>query len=142
LIILDTNVISACMRPEKNKPVIAWLNAQPEEELWTTTVTLFELRYGIEKLTDEDRQAELDTAWREFGALIFGDRILTFDAKAARAAAELAGARSKIGRRVDSRDTFIAGVAISRGASIATRNVRDFFDAPVPVIDPWKAGAK
>lgn len=142
MIILDTNVISACMRPAKNKPVIAWLNTQPEEELWTTTVTLFELRYGIEKLTDDDFRAELDAAWQEFGGIIFADRILNFDQRAARAAAELAGARSKTGRRVDSRDTFIAGIAISRGASIATRNVRDFFDAGVPVVDPWKAGAK
>ncbi|NJM34229.1 MAG: type II toxin-antitoxin system VapC family toxin, partial [Rhodomicrobium sp.] len=76
MIILDTNVISACMRPAKNKPVIAWLNSQPEEELWTTTVTLFELRYGIEKLADDDHRAELEAAWQEFGGIIFGDRIL------------------------------------------------------------------
>ena len=140
MIILDTNVISACMRPVRNKAVIAWLDRQPEEQLWTTTVTLFELRYGIEKLTDHDHQAELDGAWQKFSGVVFGDRILAFDSRAARAAAELAGSRSKVGRRVDARDTFIAGIAISRNATIATRNVRDFFDAGVPVVDPWKDG--
>lgn len=141
MIILDTNVISACMRPDKNKPVVAWLNRQPAEELWTTTVTLFELRYGIEKLSTGDHKAELEAAWQEFGGVIFGERILNFDSRAARAAAELAGARAKRSHSVDPRDTFIAGIALSRNATIATRNLKDFKDAGVTLVDPWRAGA-
>jgi hypothetical protein len=87
VIILDTNVISAFMRPKKNKPVVDWLNRQPAENIWTTTITLFELRYGIEKLVAGDQQTELEASWQEFGSGIFGDRILTFDLRAARAAA-------------------------------------------------------
>ncbi len=141
MIILDTNVISAFMRPKKNKPVVDWLNRQPAENIWTTTITLFELRYGIEKLVAGDQQTELEAAWQEFGSGIFGDRILTFDLRAARAAAELAGLRARKNRSVDMRDTFIAGIAISRGATLATRNTRDFADAGVPLVDPWKKGA-
>jgi toxin FitB len=139
VIILDTNVISACMRPMKNKPVIDWLNRRSMEKLWTTTITLFELRYGIEKLTAGSHKSELEASWQEFGSIIFGDRILTFDLRAARAAAELAAVRAQKGRNVDSRDTFIAGVAISRGATLATRNARDFADAGISLVDPWTA---
>jgi toxin FitB len=141
VIILDTNVISACMRPSKNRPVVDWLNSQPAEEMWTTAVTLFELRYGIEKLAVGSQKAELEASWQEFASIIFGDRILTFDLRAARAAAELAGKRAQKGRSVDSRDTFIAGIALSRAATLATRNIRDFADAGIPLVDPWTVGA-
>jgi toxin FitB len=139
VIILDTNVISACMRPMKNKPVVDWLNSQAAEDIWTTTVTLFELRYGIEKLAAGSQKSELEASWLEFGSVIFDDRILTFDLRAARAAAQLAADRARKGRSVDSRDTFIAGIALSRAATLATRNTRDFSDAGIPLIDPWTA---
>lgn len=129
------------MRPRTNKAVVQWLNRQPAETIWTTSVTLFELRYGIEKLVAGDQRAELEASWQEFGSEIFGDRILNFDLRAARAAAELAGLRAKRTRIVDMRDTFIAGIAISRGATLATRNTRDFADAGLPLVDPWKSGA-
>ena len=141
MIILDTNVISACMRPAKNRPVIEWLNSKPAEEIWTTTVTLFELRYGIERLMAGSQKSELEASWQEFGSILFGDRILSLDLCAARAAAELAAARSRKGRTVDSRDTFIAGIALSRGATVATRNIRDYADAGLSLVDPWTAQA-
>lgn len=140
MIILDTNVISACMRPEKNKPVMAWLMEQPPRQIWTTTISIFELRYGIEGPISDELSAELDLAWQEFGTVIFESRILPFDITAAGAAAALAGKRRKGRRAVGIRDTFIAGIAISKGATIATRNIKDFKDADVPLIDPWKAG--
>ena len=140
MIILDTNVISACMRPTKHKAVIDWLNRQPIENLWTTTVTLFELRYGIEKLNpDDERKGGLDAAWQDFASVIFADRILPFDARAARASADLAATRQKARRSVDMRDTFIAGIVLSREATLATRNSRDFADAGIALIDPWTA---
>ena len=127
------------MRPQKNQPVVDWLNGQPIEDIWTTTVTLFELRYGIEKLATGDQRAELEAGWTAFSSLVFSDRILTFDLRTGRAAAELAGLRARKGRRVDTADTLIAGIAISRGATLATRNIRDFADAGVPIVDPWTA---
>lgn len=141
MIILDTNVVSACMRLHQNKAVIAWLDKQPPESLWTTTITLFELRYGIENLLEgDDFRSELEKAWDEIGSVIFENRILQFDIRAARAAAELAGKRRRKRRAVGFRDTFIAGIALSRNAAIATRNAKDFKDAGVRLVDPWKAG--
>lgn len=141
MIILDTNVISACMRPAQNAQVIAWLDRQPPESLWTTTVTIFELRYGIECLIADDHRAELEKAWDEIGSVIFQNRILQFDTRAARAAAEIAGTRRRKRRTVGFQDTFIAGIALSRQATLATRNIKDFADTGVPLVDPWKAGA-
>lgn len=141
MIILDTNVISACMRPGSNKPVMAWLKKQPPRQIWTTTISIFELRYGIEGPISNEFRAELELAWQEFGAVIFENRILPVDIEAANAAAILAGKRRKRKRDVGIRDTFIAGIAISRGATLATRNIKDFKDAGLTLIDPWKAGA-
>jgi hypothetical protein len=142
MIILDTNVVSACMRPGKNKAAIAWLDRQPPEELWTTTVTLFELYYGIENLDVKDGfRAELEKAWEEIGSVIFDNRVLQFDMRAASAAAELAGKRHRAAqKRIGFRDTFIAGIALSRNAKLATRNTKDFNDAGLELVDPWKAG--
>jgi predicted nucleic acid-binding protein len=141
MIILDTNVISACMRPEINAPVMAWLKQQPPRQIWTTTVSIFELRYGIEGPIADDFRARLELAWQEFGAVIFENRILPLDIAAANAAATLAGKKRQGKRDVGIRDTFIAGIAISRGATLATRNTKDFKDAGVPLLDPWKAAS-
>ena len=140
MIILDTNVISACMRPKKNKPVMAWLKDQPPRQLWTTTINIFELRYGIEGPIGNDFRKELELAWQEFGTVIFENRILPFDIKAADAAAVLAGKRRNRQRDAGIRDTFIAGIAISKKATLATRNIKDFKDVGITLVDPWKAG--
>jgi hypothetical protein len=67
------------------------------------------------------------------------NRVLDFDTGAALEAAELAARRQRTGRPVDMRDTQIAGIAMARHATLATRNVRHFVDLEIPVIDPWKA---
>lgn len=141
MIILDTNVISACMRPDINRPVMSWLKAQPPGQIWTTTINIFELRYGIEGPIGEDFRARLEEAWRELREVVFENRILPFDGAAASAAATLAGKRRHKGRDVGMRDTFIAGIALSQRATIATRNTRDFHDAAVPLVDPWNEKA-
>lgn len=67
------------------------------------------------------------------------NRVLDFDVAAATSAAALAAERQKAGRPADRRDTQIAGIAIARRATLATRNVRHFKDLNVPVVDPWSA---
>lgn len=125
------------MNPRKHSAVIEWLDRQRPESLWTTTVNLFELRYGIESAISETLRNELEQAWKTIGSDIFESRIFTFDMAAAREAANLAAIRRTQKRSVGFRDTFIAGIAISRGAAIATRNLRDFTDAGIPLVNPW-----
>jgi predicted nucleic acid-binding protein len=142
LIILDTNVLSALMQRHPEEAVVVWLDGQPAESIWITSITLFEVRLGVALLPKGKRQKELEAA---LDALLEADlegRVLDFDSPAAVQAASLAAARQRAGRTVDVRDTQIAGIALSRRAAIATRNVRDFRGLSVPVIDPWKAASR
>ena len=139
MIVLDTNVLSALMHQVPEAPVVAWLDRQPAESVWITSITLFEARLGLALLPKGRRQQTLEAA---FGRLLEEDlenRILDFDSAAATEAASLAAERQKTGRSVDMRDTQIAGIALARRATLATRNVRHFQDLNVPVVDPWKA---
>ena len=135
--VLDTNVISAVMRAAPEPAVIEWLDQQPADELWITSVTVFELRLGLALLPSGKRRRALEEA---LVMLLMDDlehRVLDFDAAAATAAAALTAARRKRGHAIDFRDTQIAGIVLARRATLATRNVRDFTDLEVPVIDPW-----
>ena len=139
MIILDTNVLSAVMRPEPDPRVVAWLDRQASESIWITSITVFEARLGLALLPASRRRRALELSL----ALLLHDdlenRVLDFDSDAAVAAAMLAAKRQKAGRPADIRDTEIAGIAIARRAALATRNVRHFKDLDIPVINPWTA---
>ena len=140
MIILDTNVLSALMRPKPEQVVSRWLDSQPWESIWTTSITLFEIQLGLGILAAGSRKRSLTTAFDELLHQDLQDRILDFDSPAAIAAASFAASRQSAGRPVDVRDTLIAGIAVARRASIATRNVKHFKDAGVPVLNPWGEG--
>ena len=137
MILLDTNVLSALMRTRPDPVVVAWLDSQAPESVWTTAVSVFEIRFGIELLPASRRRKALEKA---FGAMLGDDlngRIAAFDAAAAAEAAELAARRQRRGRPVELRDTLIAGIALARRAAVATGNVRHFDGLNVNVVNPW-----
>lgn len=138
MIILDTNVLSALMQQRPDPAVIAWMDAQAADSVWITTITVFEARFGLELLPKSKRRQSLVDA---FEALVEQDlegRVLEIDSLSAASAATLAARRRKAGQPVDFRDTLIAGVALARRATIATRNIRHFADLTVPVVNPWQ----
>jgi toxin FitB len=137
VIILDTNVLSALMRKTPEAPVVAWLDRQPAESVWITSITLFETRLGLALLPKGLRQRALEAAFARLLEEDLENRVLDFDSAAALEAASLAAERQRTGRPVDMRDTQIAGIALARHATLATRNVRHFEDLKVPVVDPW-----
>ncbi|MCC7484042.1 MAG: type II toxin-antitoxin system VapC family toxin [Burkholderiales bacterium] len=139
MIILDTNVLSALMRTPPEARVVAWLDRQPAESVWITSVTLFEARVGLASLPRGRRRAALESAFSRLLEEDLENRVLDFDGTAATEAASLAAERSRAGRSVDMRDTQIAGIALARHATLATRNARHFADLKVPVVDPWAA---
>ncbi|HEX4927678.1 MAG TPA: type II toxin-antitoxin system VapC family toxin [Burkholderiales bacterium] len=139
MIILDTDVLSALMRKAPEPAVVAWLDEQPAESVWITAITLFEVRYGLRRLPGGARRRALEAAFARLLEEDLENRVLDFDREAAIAAAELAADREKRGRPVDIRDTAIAGIALARRATLATRNSRHFSDLSVPVVDPWPA---
>lgn len=139
MIILDTNVLSALMRQVPEAPVVAWLDRQPAESIWITSITLFEARLGLALLPKGRRQQTLEAAFARLLEEDLENRVLDFDGAAATEAASLAAHRQKTGRPVDMRDTQIAGIALARRATLATRNARHFENLNVPVVDPWEA---
>jgi predicted nucleic acid-binding protein len=139
VIILDTNVLSALMRTAPEAPVLAWLDHQPAESVWITSITLFEVRLGLALLPTGRRQQALAAAFARLLKEDLENRVLDFDSAAATEAASVAAERQKAGRPVDMRDTQIAGIALARRATLATRNVRHFVDLKVPIVDPWAA---
>ena len=142
MIILDTNVLSALMRTTPETTVVTWLDRQPAESIWITSITLFEARLGLALLPRGKRRGTLETAFSRLLEDDLENRVLDFDAAAATEAATLAADRQRAGRPVDIRDTQIAGIALARHAVVATRNVRHFSDLKVPVVDPWAIQAR
>jgi predicted nucleic acid-binding protein len=139
MIILDTNVLSTLMNRRPDAGVVAWLDRQPAESIWITSITVFESRLGLALLPDGRRRQSLEAAFEQILEADLDNRVLDFDCAAAAAAAALAADRQRAGKPVDMRDTQIAGIAVARRATLATRNVRHFADLEVPVVDPWGA---
>lgn len=137
MIILDTNVISALMQQQPDPHVVAWLDDQPAESIWISSITVFEARYGIALLASGQRKEMLQERFDQLVQEDLGNRVLQFDANAAGQAAQLAAQRKERGRPVDMRDTFIAGIALARRATLATRNHRHFDDLSITVVNPW-----
>jgi toxin FitB len=139
MIVLDTNVLSGAIRADKDMKVIAWLDRQNPDDLCTTAITLLEIYQGIEKMSAGKRRSSLEASLAVALNGILNNRVLPFDASAAQEAGCLYGRRRHAGRTVGQADTQIAGIVISRDATLATHNIRDFMDLNVPLIDPWKA---
>jgi predicted nucleic acid-binding protein len=139
MIVLDTNVVLALMSDHTAATVASWLDRCPPDSIWITTVTIFEIRFGIETLAHGSRRRQLESGFARVLAEDIEERVLQFDDAAADAAALIAAKRQRVGRIGELRDTLIAGIVVSRHADLATRNVRHFQDLGVRVIDPWAA---
>jgi predicted nucleic acid-binding protein len=137
VILLDTNVISAFIRPEPEQAVLSWLDLQPPESMWTTSISVYELRFGVELLAFGRRRQLLEEAVIKALEEDFDGRVIPFDEPAAQAAGRIGAARRRLGRTVEIRDLQIAGIAIARKASIATRNIRHFEGLGIDLINPW-----
>ena len=139
MIVLDTNVISEIMLPAPNPRVLRWLDHQPPQSIWITTVNLYEIRYGLQSMPAGKKQTALSTLLDRWLAEVVQHRIASFDQVAARQAADLAASLKLKGRPRDPRDTMIAGIVLASRATFATRNVKHFDDIAKSVINPWAA---
>jgi hypothetical protein len=137
VIVLDTNVLSALMQPTPEPSVMKWLNRLPAQSIWTTAITIMEVRTGLELMPRGKRHQFLSLQFERILEQELGNRALDFDVPAAIAAASLTADRQRAGKPGDIRDAQIAGIVVSRGATLATRNVRHFSDLETPVVNPW-----
>ena len=139
MIILDTNVLSELMKDRPAPAIEHWLDLQPTVSIWTTSVTIFEIRVGLLTMPLGRRRSLLERDFERCVDEQLQGRIADFDRTAAEETAMLLAQRKQAGRPVDLRDGMIAGIAIARHATLATRNTRHFADLPVAVVDPWTA---
>ena len=136
MIVLDTNVIAELMKPAPSTVVRAWVSSQSSMSLFTTAVNVAEILYGIERLPQGRRKRQLrELVGDVFSA--FDDKVLAFDHEAARAYASLVDRRSRLGRPVEGFDAQIAAICAVHGATLATRNLKDFVDTGISAVDPW-----
>jgi predicted nucleic acid-binding protein len=136
-IVLDTNVLSELMNLQGSKKVKNWVATQPRENLFITTITQAEILYGIAILPDGKRSQALREAAQAMFTEDFAGKILPFEQKAAVCFAEIAANRKKIGRPISQADAQIAAICLANNAEIATRNVEDFIECQINIINPW-----
>lgn len=137
MIVIDTNVLSELLRPAPEPTVLAWVAAKPRSALFTTTITRAEILYGIALMPQGKRRDALLPCVQEIFDEDLAGQVLPFDSDAADSFATIASARRMAGRPISQFDAMVAAVARSRGASLATRNGKDFVDCGISLIDPW-----
>lgn len=138
MIFLDTNVISELMLPEPDPGVVRWMDRQPVFSVWTTAITLYEIRFGLRSMPAGKKRSALLDRFERWLSGVIQERIAAFDDAAAEFAADLAAAGKSAGRPRDPRDTMIAGIVLASHATLATRNVRHFADIAEHVVNPWE----
>lgn len=137
MIVLDTNVLSELMRPRPLERVTKWIAARPNAILFVTSISQAEILRGIAVMPRGKRRDALASEAAATFDDNFAGRLLTFGSAAARAYAEITAARRALGRPISIFDAQIAAIARARSAAIATRNVTDFLDCGIEVLDPW-----
>jgi toxin FitB len=139
MILLDANVVSELMRPAPDAGVLARTKAQANDELATSVLTVAEIGAGLACLPAGARRRDLVARWSRPQDDGFGERIFSLDHVAATVYGELFAHRQRAGRAAAAFDLLIAAIAHVHGLAVATRNVRDFEDCGVQIINPWTA---
>ncbi|MFI4973504.1 MAG: type II toxin-antitoxin system VapC family toxin [Caulobacterales bacterium] len=137
MIVLDTNVVSEALRRDPAQSVVGWMRAQDPAGLFTTAICEAEILYGLAIMPDGRRRAALQAAARAIFETDFSGRILPFDSDSAKSYIDIVATRRRAGRPIGQAGAQIAAIARANGATLATRNVNDFTDCGVGLINPW-----
>ena len=140
MIILDTNVVSELIRATPDPGVLAWVNSHPSAQFGTTAITAAELYYGVARLPVGQCRQQLAVAVSALLNDALRGRIVPFDERAARRYADVITERERAGRPIGVPDAQIAAVCRELSAVLATRNIKDFEETGVELVDPWQVG--
>lgn len=138
MIVLDTNVVSELFHQSPDPGVVGWLDGLDASDVMLTAVTAAELMYGVARLPHGRRGRELRAQVDGLLTEEFGDKILPFDVLAATHYADIVAARERIGRQISMADGQIAAICRNWNAGLATRNIGDFVDTGIALINPWE----
>jgi len=135
--LLDTNVVSELRKPKPNSKVTAFIAAQPGESLFVTDVTLAEISYGIEQLSDAARRTDLHL-WLERNLRpLFAGRVLSITEDVIIRWKTMVVDGRKRGHTFGQPDLFIAAIAALQDLIVVSRDITEFVEASVAVFDPW-----
>ena len=137
--LIDTNVISETFRPRPDPRVLEWVSRQMASDLFLAAVSLGELVRGARRVKGRAKRERLAYWINHDLATQFQDRVLPFDREAAVIWGAIMGDGDRAGRPKSMADAQIAAVALRHGLTLATRNIRDFKDMGVTLVDPWAA---
>ena len=138
MIVLDTNIVSELMRPAPEPRVLRWFGSQSADDLHITAVTIAEILYGIELIATSRRRDVLRAGAEKMFETDFGDRIMTFEDRSARAFSQISSSRRRQGKPISESDAQIAAIARVHGATLATRNPYVFEGCGVRLVNPWE----
>jgi toxin FitB len=141
MIVLDTNIISEAFRKAPSAAVRTWLDAQTPTDLFLCAPVLAELRYGVERLAAGARRTALEGLLLNVEAELFDNRILPFDRASAYEFGRILVRRNSMGRPLATMDALIAAIAISHRMALATRDVVDFAELGLELINPFELDA-
>jgi toxin FitB len=139
MFVLDTNILSAMIRLQPVPEVAAWLDAQPEDMLFTTAISRAEIFAGLAILADGRRRPTLEDAARAMFTEDFAEHVLPFGTEATTAYADSFAERRRAGQPIATLDLMIAAIARSCGATVVTRDTGGFQGCGLMLIDPWAA---
>lgn len=137
--LLDTNVLSELRRPKPEPKVVAFVAAQPLDELYISVVTLAEVRFGIELANEPNRRAALNDWLTQKVRPMFDQRVLPITEDIMLQWRLLVEEGRKTGHTFSQPDLIIAATAIHYGFTVVTRDRSDYDQARVPVVNPWEA---
>jgi toxin FitB len=138
VIVLDTNVISELSRRVPDPGVLSWLDSLAVSDVATTAITAAELRYGVARLPDGRRKRELTGMIEGILTEDFHGRVLPFDERSSVQYADIVAGRGRVGRPIGVADAQIAAVCRDLNAILATRNIADFGETGIELINPWE----
>ncbi len=136
--LLDTNIISELRRPKPEPRVTAFIAAKPLDLLYVSVVTFAEIRFGIERLANANRRAELNAWLTHKVRPMFEGRVLTVSEDIMFQWRLLVEEGRKAGHTFSQPDLIIAATALHHGLPVVSRDKSDYEKAHVPVINPWR----
>lgn len=137
MIVLDTNIVSEIQGRAHSDRILLWLDAYSVEALFLTTIAVAEMRYGLELLEDGRRKSALMSDFATIESE-FSGRILGFSLGAAHRYGMLTAQRRKAGRPIETKDAMIAAICLTHGATLATRNTKDFEGLDLKLVNPFE----
>ena len=139
MIVLDTNIVSELQGRLHSERILSWLDGFAAEAVFLTAITVGEVRFGLELLADGRRKmallVELEAIETEFSG-----RVLGFSSNAAHQYGIISACCHKVGRRMEMKDAMIAAICLANGATLATRNTKDFEGLDLKLINPFEGG--